>query len=189
MQTIENNQRRLVLIGTICPLFSAACGRKMVISGSRDALAQRSLKRLVRRRILKIHSAPVDITVDKETPPSSEKAQQNQHFKYRRPARNSYLSVNRPLISLCALQHSALSTANRSVSLMLNMHRSGAACSLSVTSIGICLSRQQRAFDAPAPFSQPCSSAPLTRPDCGTIVTQTFGMLAAHEPRVFPGNS
>ena len=189
MQTIENNQRRPILIGTICPLFLATSDQKMVVNGSRDALVQRSPRRLPQPRILKIHSAPVDITVDKETPPGSEKAQQNQHFKYHRPARNSYRSVNKPLIAPTKPQHSAMSTANRSVSLMLNMHRSGAACSLSVTSIGICLSRQQRAFLRPAPFSQPSTPAPLTRLDCGTIVTQTFGMLAAHEPRVFPGNS
>ena len=189
MQTIENNQRRPILIATICPLFSAITGRKMVINGSRNALAQRSPKRLPQPRILKIHNAPVDITVDKETPPSSEKAQQNQHFKYHRPARNSYRSVNKPLITPATPQRSALSTAIRSISLMLNMHRSGAACSLSVTSIGICLSSQQPAFLRPAPFSRPCLPAPLTRPNCGTIVTQTFGMLAAHEPRVFPGNS
>jgi hypothetical protein len=189
MQTIENNQRRPVLIAGTFALFSATSHRNRTLNRWRDAQTQWSPKRALQRRILIIHNAPVDITVDKETPPGGEKAQQNQRFKYHRGALNSYRTVNKQLIAPATLQHFALASANCSVSLMLNMHRSGAGCSLSVTSIGICLSSQQRAFHAPAPFWQRWSPAPLTRPDCGTIVTQTFGMLAAHEPGVFPGNS
>ena len=50
------------------------------------------------RVIHTVHQAPVDITVDKGTPPISEKPQQNQHFKYHRVVRYSYRAVNTPLI-------------------------------------------------------------------------------------------
>jgi hypothetical protein len=94
------------------------------------------------REFLNSHSAPVDITVDKGSSTSSEKPQQNQHFKYHRSVRYSYRAVNRPLTTLRKPQPAARRRAAPIVTLIWNMHRSGAACSLNVTSIGICLSRQ-----------------------------------------------
>jgi hypothetical protein len=94
------------------------------------------------RVFLSSHRAPVDITVDKGGSTSSEKAQQNQHFKYHRSVRYSYRAVNRPLTTLRKPKPAPRRRATPIVTPIWNMHRSGAACSLNVTSIGICLSRQ-----------------------------------------------
>ena len=94
------------------------------------------------RVFLNLHRAPVDITVDKGSSTSSEKAQQNQHFKYHRSVRYSYRAVNRPLTTLRKPEPAPRRRATPIVTPIWNMHRSGAACSLNVTSIGICLSRQ-----------------------------------------------
>ena len=141
------------------------------------------------RVFLNLHSAPVDITVDKGTPYISEKAQQNQHFKYHRSVRYSYRAVNKSLADRRASTPASLRRAASIVTRLCNMHRSGAACSLNVTSIGICLSRQHCVVAATSHFSPRNVLPPLTHPKCGTIVKRTFGMLAAHEPRVFPGIS
>jgi hypothetical protein len=144
---------------------------------------------LLHRVIHTLHSAPVDITVDKGTPPTSKKAQQNQHFKYHRPVRYSYRAVNKQLTTPWTPEQAPPRRAAPIVTPIWNMHRSRAACSLNVTSIGICLSRQQYVFSATRHFSSRNVRLSLTRPNCGTIVKRTFGMLTAHEPRVFPGIS
>ena len=97
---------------------------------------------LLHRVIRTIHNAPVDITVDNEAPLNGEKPQQNQHFKYHRPIRYMYIAVNKPLMSPLARLPANPQQAAPIVTLVWNMHRSGAACSLNDTSIGICLSRQ-----------------------------------------------
>ncbi len=140
---------------------------------------------VLHRVILKSNSAPEDITVDKGTPPTSEKAQQNQHFKYHRTVRYSYRDVNRPLIPPSASQFVAPGRAAPNVTPLWNMHRSGAACSLNVTSIGICLSSQQYVVTAISHFSLRNVLPPLTHPECGTIVKRTFGMLAGPRAKGF----
>jgi hypothetical protein len=122
------------------------------------------------RVFLNLHCAPVDITVDKGSSTSSEKAQQNQHFKYHRSVRYSYRAVNRPLTTLRKPEPAPRRRATPIVTPIWNMHRSGAACSLNVTSIGICLSRQQYVFAAISHFSSQNMLPPLTHPECGTIV-------------------
>ena len=97
---------------------------------------------LLHRVIHTIHNAPVDITVDNEAPLNGEKPQQNQHFKYHRAMRYMYIAVNKPLMSPLARLPANPQQAAPIVTLVWNMHRSGAACSLNDTSIGICLSRQ-----------------------------------------------
>jgi hypothetical protein len=160
------------------------------IHKSRGSRGASSLSpQLLHRAIHTLHSAPVDITVDKGTPPTSEKAQQNQHFKYHRPVRYSYHAVNKLLTGLRASKPNPPRRAAPIVTPIWNMHRSRAACSLNVTSIGICLSRQQYAFSATRHFSSRGVRLSLTHSECGTIVKRTFGMLTAHEPRVFPGTS
>ena len=149
----------------------------------------RPRSQLLHRVIHTVHNAPVDITVDKGTPPISEKAQQNQHFKYHSLARSSYYPVNKSLTALWKSKPTPPQPAAPIVTPIWNMHRSRAACSLNVTSIGICLSRQHRVFTAISHFSLRTVLPPLTHPECGTIVKPTFGILAAHEPRLFPGNS
>ena len=94
------------------------------------------------RVILSRLSAPVDITVDKGRGTGSEKPQQNQHFKYRRVVRHSYRDANKALIPSQWISPVPSRRTPPDVTLVWNMHRSGAACSLNVTSIGICLSRQ-----------------------------------------------
>ena len=109
--------------------------------------------------ILEFHSAPVDITVDKGPSTSSEKPQQNQHFKYHRLAQYPYHDANKSLIAPSALKSTIPRRPAPIVTPMWNMHRFGAACSLNVTNIGICLSRQHlrfyrnRVFFAPEIYS------------------------------------
>jgi hypothetical protein len=154
----ENKQRRSILIASFSALFAAAevfRVREMSAWNSRAHFsvfrAQKSPEfcekprprtQFLPRVILKSHSAPVDITVDKATPRSSEKAQQNQHFKYRWPVWYSYRAVNKPLAKLPTPEPTPPLRATPFVTLRWNMHRSRVACSLNVTNIGICLSSQ-----------------------------------------------
>jgi hypothetical protein len=141
------------------------------------------------RLSLKLRQAPVDITVDKGTGCVGEKAQQNQHFKYHRAASNSYCAVNK---LLAAKRKPSPPSAGRSdgiVTAVWNMHRSGAACSLNVTSIGICLSRQHVRIYRKQPFFAAECAAAVDSPGMRDYSETTFGMLAAHEPGVFPGTS
>jgi hypothetical protein len=154
----ENKQQRPILIASFSALFAAAeifraqemsaWNSHAQFSGFRAQKSPESCGKprprtqFLPRVILKLHRAPVDITVDKGTPRTSEKAQQNQHFKYHRPVRYSYRSVNKPLTRLPAPEPTRPLRATPIVTLRWNMHRSRAACSLNVTNIGICLSRQ-----------------------------------------------
>jgi hypothetical protein len=160
----------------------AYLGASQAQSRARNAHASRPL-------LLKLRQAPVDITVDKGTGFIPEKAQQNQHFKYHRALSNSYRAVNKPLtVNL----KSGPPKAGRSAAIVTavwNMHRSGAACSLNVTSIGICLSRQQLRIDRNRAFFVAECAAAVDSPGMRDYSETTFGMLAAHEPGVFPGNS
>jgi hypothetical protein len=201
----ENKQQRPFLIASFSALFAAAeifrargtsawnsralygAFRTHNSRGSREMPRPRT--RFLSRIVLNLRGGPVDITVDNEAPLDGEKPQQNQHFKYQRAARYSYRPVNKTLIPPPAAQLVATGRAAPTVTPVWNMHRSGAACSLNVTSIGICLSSQQSVVTAMAHFSPRNVLPPLTHPECGTIVKRTFGMLAAHEPRVFPGIS
>jgi hypothetical protein len=134
---------------------------------------------------LKFHSAPVDITVDKGTSTSDEKPQQNQHFKYHRVVRHSYRDVNKPLIAPSAPKSAPPQRPAPIITLVWNMHRFGAACSLNVTNIGICLSRQQYVFNAASHYSARTLRLSLTHPKGGTIVKRTFGMLAGPRAKGF----
>lgn len=137
------------------------------------------------RVIHTVHNAPVDITVDKGRSTSSEKPQQNQHFKYHRLVWHSYHDVKKVLTAPGAPNSAAPWRPAWIVTPMWNMHRFGAACSLNVTSIGICLSRQQYVFNATSHFSPRTLRLSLTRPKCGTIVKRTFGMLAGPRAKGF----
>jgi len=158
---------------------------------SREARRRRcgSIRADLHRVIHTIHNAPVDITVDKGAPLNGEKAQQNQHFKYRRVVPGLYRDANTALIATVGPNWPAISASAVIVTALWNMHRSGAACSLNVTSIGICLSRQQYVVTAIAQFSRWNMLPPLTRPVCGTIVRRPLKCSLAREPRVFPGTS
>jgi hypothetical protein len=179
---IENKQERPTRIATKIGLFFA---QKSAGSRAANALSPQLLHRVIHT----IHKAPVDITVDKEAPPNGEKAQQNQHFKYHTAAPNLYCVVNKPLITKTLPILTASPRTTPIVTGLRNMHRSGAACSLNVTSIGICLSRQQYVVTAIAHFLQRSMLLPLTRPECGTIVRRPLKCSLAREPRVFPGTS
>jgi hypothetical protein len=201
----ENKNRRPMLIASFSAFFAVAETSSARESSrqnsrgqfsafptqrSRGSRAATSLSpQLLHRAIHTAHRGPVDITVDKRTHPTSEKAQQNQHFKYHRPVQYSYRAVNKQLTRLWKPEPPPPQPAAPIVTPIWNMHRSGAACSLNVTSIGICLSRQHCVFSAMRHFSSRNLRLSLTRPNCGTIVKRTFGMLTAHEPRVFPGTS
>ena len=139
---------------------------------SREARRRRcgSIRADLHRVIHTIHNAPVDITVDKGAPLNGEKAQQNQHFKYRRVVPGLYRDANTALIATVGPNWPAISASAVIVTALWNMHRSGAACSLNVTGVGICLSRQQYVVTATAHFSSPISPPPLTPPNCRTIV-------------------
>jgi hypothetical protein len=167
----ENKQKRPTLIASFSAVFAttqvfrapqmsrskyASFRRASGAQNLRESLQKSLLKPQVMHRVIHtIHNAPVDITVDKGTPPISEKAQQNQHFGYHRVVRYSYRAVNTPLTAEVGAILPAPPRSAPIVTLIWNMHRSGAACSLNVTSIGICLSRQhiriyrKRAFFAP----------------------------------------
>ena len=167
----ENKQQRPTLIASFSTLFDAAKifrAREMSALGSRaNHTAFRPQKsrgfcktappraQVSHRGILSRPGAPVDITVDKGRSTSSEKPQQNQHFKYRRVVRHSYRDANKALIPSQSISPAPARRTPADVTLVWNMHRSGAACSLNVTSIGICLSRQHirifrnRAFFVP----------------------------------------
>ena len=133
---------------------------------------------------------PVDITVDKGAPPNSEKVQQNQHFKYHRRAQRPYSAANRPFTAALRPKSASPVRTNSIVTRSWNMHRSGAACSLNVTGIGICLSSQHYVVAAFAQFSSHTKPVPLTRPSRGTIVKpRPLECSLAREPRVFPGIS
>ena len=136
-----------------------------------------------------IHKAPVDITVDKGSSSISEKAQQNQHFKYHRLVPSLYHDANTVLIATVMPNYPAPPPSAPNITLIWNMHRSGAACSLNVTSVGICLSRKQCVVTAFAPISPYIPPPPLTRPKCRSIVNRTFGMLVGPRAGVFPGTS
>jgi hypothetical protein len=155
---------------------------------SYKALTQKS--QLIHRVVHTIHRPPVDITVDKGTPRNSEKAQQNQHFKYHRRAASPYSAVNKPFIAALRPKSPASASTNPIVTPSWNMHRSGAACSLNVTGIGICLSSQHHTVAAFAQFSSHTEPVPLTHPEGGTIVKpRPLECSLAREPRVFPGIS
>jgi hypothetical protein len=136
--------------------------------GSRETAPPRP--QLLHRAIHTIHSAPVDITVDKGTPPNSKKPQQNQHFKSHTPVPSLYPNANTPLIANPNPNSPAPAPSSSIVTPKWNMHRSGAACSLNVTSIGICLSSQHCVFTAISLFSAHFAPPPLTPPECRTIV-------------------
>ncbi len=148
-----------------------------------------SIRGDLHRVIHTIHNAPVDITVDKGALLNGEKAQQNQRFKYHRTVPGLYCDVNTALIATVRPNCPVSSRSAASITLIWNMHRSGAACSLNVTSIGICLSRQQYVVTAITQFSRRSMLPPLTRPECGTIVRRPLKCSLAREPRVFPGTS
>jgi hypothetical protein len=170
-------------------LVYAVAGGAATSSETSRHKTPRPRAQVLHRVIHTFHNAPVDITVDKGTPPDSEKAQQNQHFKYHRPVPSLHCAANKALITKVVANSPASSPSTLIVTLVWNMHRSGAACSLNVTSIGICLSRQHvhiyrnRAF-----FVAECAAA-VDSPGMGDYSETTFGMLAAHEPGVFPGTS
>ena len=154
----ENKQQPPTLIASFSTLFAAA---KIFRAREMSALNSRAYHTAFRpqesrgfcktappraqvshRVILSRLSAPVDITVDKGRGTGSEKPQQNQHFKYRRVVRHSYHDANKALIPSQSISPVPSRRTPPDVTLVWNMHRSGAACSLNVTSIGICLSRQ-----------------------------------------------
>jgi hypothetical protein len=180
----ENKQKRPILIGGFSAVSAAAhdsCAQEMEGWNLRSRVSQTASResfqhetprppaQVLRRVIHTVHNAPVDITVDKEPPPNSEKAQQNQHFKCDASVPCLYCPANKALIARMAENSPARSPSAPIVTLVWNMHRSGAACSLNVTSIGICLSSQHYVFTAIAHFSQrnPPRLTPLA---CGTIV-------------------
>jgi hypothetical protein len=186
----ENNHQRHMLIATKYDSFSAHAKTFRAqenYHGSRKTPPPHP--QLFHRVFHTVHIPPVDITVDKEPPPTNEKAQQIQHFKYHRPARHSYCHENKSLTALWKPQAAPSRRATPIVTPIWNMHRSRAACSLNVTTIGICLSSQHYVVTAISHFSPQHAPRPLTHPHCGTIVKSTFGILAAHEPGVFPGTS
>jgi hypothetical protein len=200
----ENKQQRPILIDGFSALFAAAHdfhAREMDGWNLRSRVPQtissetsrhktpRPGAQVLHRVIHAIHKAPVDITVDKGTPPDSEKPQQNQHFKYHRPVPSSHCAANTALIAKVEPNSPVPSPASPIITLVWNMHRSGAACSLNVTSIGICLSRQHvRIYRNRAFFAAECAAA-VDSPGMRDYSETTFGMLAAHEPGVFPGTS
>jgi hypothetical protein len=171
MQMTENKQQRPILTASFSVVFAAAeifRAREMSGRNWRAPLSafrapqppgSRETPRISRHScrcaILKLHNAPVDITVDKRSSTSSEKPQQNQHFKYHRVVRYLYHDANKALIPPQSISPAPSRRTPLIVTLVWNMHRSGAACSLNVTSIGICLSRQHvrsfrnRAFFVP----------------------------------------
>ena len=171
MQMTENKQQRPILIASFSVVLVAAeifRAREMNGWSSRAQFSafrapeppgSRETPRISRHSsrcaILKLHNAPVDITVDKRSSTSSEKPQQNQHFKYHRVVRYLYHDANKALIPPQSISPAPSRRTPLIVTLVWNMHRSGAACSLNVTSIGICLSRQHvrsfrnRAFFVP----------------------------------------
>src|SRR5271156_3138404 len=167
----ENKQQRPTLIASFSAVFAttqvfrapemdrsknASFRRASRAQNLRDSHQESRLRpQVMHRVILNVHNAPVDFTVDKGTPPISEKAQQNQHFKYHRAVRYSYRAESAPFAAKVGAPPPAPPRPAPIVTLLWNMYRSGAACSLNVTSIGICLSRQhmriyrKRAFFAP----------------------------------------
>ena len=176
----ENKQQRPTLICTkigLSPATQVFCAPEMTRSKNasfrrasraqnlRDSHQESRLRpQVMHRVILNVHNAPVDITVDKGTPPISEKAQQNQHFKYHRAVRYSYRAVNTPLTAKVGAIPPAPPRPAPIVTLLWNMHRSGAACSLNVTSIGICLSRQHMRIYRKRAFFVPESTAAVDSP-------------------------
>lgn len=145
-----------------------------------------SIRGDLHRVIHTIHNAPVDITVDKEGPLNGEKAQQNQHFESHRLVPGLYRAAKKPLTAMVSANWRRISRYAVIVTLLWNMHRSGAGCSLNVTSIGICLCRQHvRIYRKGANFGAKVLP-PLTRPECGTIVKRPLECSLAREPRVFP---
>jgi len=147
-----------------------------------------SIRGDLHRAIHTIHNAPVDITVDKGGLLNGEKAQQNQHFKYHNMVPSLYRFANTALIVMVGTNWGRTSGSPANVTLLWNMHRSGAACSLNVTSIGICLYEQHYVVTAIAHFSRRSMLLPLTRPECGTIVKRTFGMLVGPRAEGFSGD-
>lgn len=151
----ENNHQRPMLIASFSAFFAATLHFFAQEKSPGSSETPRLRPQLLHRVFLSPYNPPVDITVDKGTPPLSEKDQQNQHFNYHSVVRYSYGAVNNPLIQPRAPRHPIPQRAVRIITPVWNMHRSGAACSLNVTSIGIWLSRQHlriyrnRAFFAP----------------------------------------
>ncbi len=181
----ENKPQRPGLIGGFSAFFAAAddsCAQEMDGSNLPARVPHTTPPETSNRRtpcrppevlhrvILNLHNAPVDITVDKATPPNRKKAQQNQHFKYCNLVLSLYSIANTALIANPKANLPAPSPASAIVTLIWNMHRSGAACHLNVTRIGICLSMQHYVFTAPSHFSSHFAPPPLTPPECGTIV-------------------
>ena len=181
----ENKQQRPILIGGFSAPFTAARDFRAretngwnlrspvpqtISSETSRHKTPRQGAQVLHRVIHTIHTPPVDITVDKGTLPDSEKAQQNQHLKYHRPVLSQYLYVHKALITKFEANSLAPPPSAPIVTLVWNMHRSEAACSLNVTSIGICLSRQHVRIYRNRAFFAANVLLPLTRPECGTIV-------------------
>jgi hypothetical protein len=185
----ENKQQRPILIASFSAPFAAAHdfrARDMDGRNSCNRVPQTTSRetpkhetprlpaQFLHRIIHAIHNSPVDITVDKEPPPNSEKAQQNRHFEYHQPVLRLHCDENKVLIAKVGPNSPASSPSAPIVTLVWNMHRFAAACSLNVTSVGICLSSQHYAFNAISHFSQPNPPPPLTPPKCGTIVKRSL---------------
>src|SRR5271156_6487124 len=142
MQPNENKRTAPILIGHKTHDSRAHFGAFRAHKSANARATPRLSPQLLHRVIHTIHNAPVDITVDNEGPRNDKKAQQNQHFEYHRDLRRPYGAVNKPLTSSQSLNPTLQRQPAWIVTLVWNMHRSGAACSLNVTRIGICLSRQ-----------------------------------------------
>jgi hypothetical protein len=185
----ENKRRRPILIGGFLAPFASEEIFRTPENSSKSCETPPPRAQVFHRVFLKLHNPPVDITVDKGTPPKSEKAQQNQHFKYHRPVPSLHRNANKELMQNLRPNSPASPPSSTIVKPVWNMHRSGAACSLNVTSIGICLSRQHvRIYRNRAFFAAECAPA-VDSPGMRDYSEMTFGMLAAHEPGVFPGTS
>jgi hypothetical protein len=149
----ENKRRTPILTGRRSHVSRAHFSTFRAQNSCASRETPRPRAQVLRRVIHTIDSAPVDITVDKGTSLNDEKAQQNQHFKYHRVVLSLYNNVNKALIATAGPNCPASSRSAAIVTLLWNMHRSGAACSLNVTSIGIWLSRKQYVVTAIAQFS------------------------------------
>jgi hypothetical protein len=101
----EKKRKRPILISSFSAVSTAAhdsCAQEMDHWNLRSRVPQTASREcsqhesprppaaVLQRAIHTIHNAPVDITVDKGTPPNSEKAQRNQHLKYDAPVLRLY---------------------------------------------------------------------------------------------------
>ena len=206
MQMTENKEQRPVPVARFPVFFAAAKDsrapemsawnsralfREFGAENSRASCeTPRMSPKFSPRVILSFDSAPVDITVDKQAHHACEKAQQNQHFKYHSAVRYSYRAVKKPLTALPQPTAAPPRHLPSIVTLLCNMHRSGAACSLNVTSIGICLSRQHLRIYRNRAFFVPESTAAVDSP--GMRDYSENDLWNARWPTsqgFFPGNS